>query len=84
VPVGESDRGAEHPLAGEGNVRVKISALWASMLFVFAYVDCSASTEPTSGPTSRAASSAGSRSASRSCWGPRRMWSFQLWPRCVS
>jgi hypothetical protein len=46
VPVGEGDRGAERSTRSRVrlepfpvNVRVKISALWASMLFVFAYVD---------------------------------------------
>ena len=54
------------------NVRIKISALWTAMLFVFAYVVASsASTDPTSEPRSRLARSVGSPSASPSSWQPR-------------
>jgi hypothetical protein len=52
------------------NVRIKISALWTSMLFVFAYVDLFTSIDRISGPTSRLAKSAGLPSTSRSSWGP--------------
>jgi len=48
------------------NVRIKISALWTAMLFVFAYVDLFSLYRRDFGPTSSLAKSAGSPSTSRS------------------
>ena len=52
------------------NVRIKLSALWTSTLFIFAYVDLFSLYRPDSGPTSRQAKSVGSRSTTRSSWEP--------------
>jgi hypothetical protein len=52
------------------NVRIKISALWTSMLFVFAYVDLFTLYRPDFRADARLAKSAGLPSTSRSSWGP--------------
>jgi hypothetical protein len=59
------------------NVRIKISALWTSMLFVFAYVDLFSLYRPDLRADLEAGESAGSRSTRRSSWGRPSMSSFR-------
>ena len=61
------------------NVRIKISALWISMLFVFAYVDLfSLYRRDFRADLEAGEVSGGSRSISCSSWGARSMWSFPV------
>ncbi len=51
------------------NPRIKIAALWTAMLFIFAYVTCSACSErATYVPTSKPARFSPSPSDKASCW----------------